>query len=107
MTRLQQMAQRRESVALQVTHFRQLRRVQFGCWLLAGLFAGSALDRGAWPASWIHGAEVPLLLWLIVSALVYFGGNICHELFEINDQLAGRSVELHEALRGGQEDKKP
>lgn len=35
---------------------------------------------------------------LLLLAVVYFGSIISHELSEVNDQLAGRSPELHKKL---------
>ena len=41
---------------------------------------------------------VPLMLSLITILISWLGPQILHELMEINDQLAGRSRELHERL---------
>jgi hypothetical protein len=42
---------------------------------------------------------------VIITAIAYYGTVICHELYEINDQLAGRSPELKNWLsnRGDRE----
>ena len=44
-------------------------------------------------------AIVPLLLSILVFPVCWWVPQIIHELVEINDQLAGRSPELHEHLK--------
>ena len=57
-----------------------------------------------WLAKYVDLGPQNLILLAIstlVVAIAYFGTIVCHELYEINDQLAGRSPELKKWLGKG------
>ena len=73
--------------------FRQLTKWQTSFYMFAGILSGLALS------SYFKTSNLILfgIIALIVAA-TYYGTILCHELYEINDQLAGRSPELKEWL---------
>jgi hypothetical protein len=75
--------------------FKQLQVGQFLCYAAAGALTGTPFSA--------HGPGEASLIVLGLSALLaavgWIGPQIVHELFEINDQLAGRSKEFHAYLR--------
>lgn len=93
----------KKTVELQVRAFRQITRFQFVIYLLTGGVLGVIVLPETWIASWIGDTSrvpaVPLLLSFATVVLTYFGGIVAHELYEVNDQLAGRSPELYEGLK--------
>ncbi len=83
---------------IQLNAYRQLNAWQAGLMLFAGVLLGMEVF-GPW------GLETQNLILLGIIALIVavaqFGTIVCHELYEINDQLAGRSPELKEWLGKG------
>lgn len=83
--------------------YRQLTNWKAGFCLFAGvLFARAVLGPWDWLAQYVDMSTENLTLLgiaAIIIAVAHFGAIICHELYEINDQLAGRSPELKEWLR--------
>ena len=75
-------------------HFRRLLIGQWLCYLAAGLLGGAAFREYGFDGSVL----APLALAAVVAAIGWLGPQIVHELAEINDQLAGRSTELHSFL---------
>ncbi len=86
----------------QLKGFRQLTAWQTGLMLFAGVLFGLALfGPWDWLARYVDLGTQNLILMGIIALIVavaYFGTVVCHELYEINDQLAGRSPELKEWL---------
>lgn len=87
---------------IQIKAFRQLTAFQTGLMLFAGaLFAMGLFGPWGWLAGHVDlGIQNLILLGIVavIVAVAYFGAIICHELYEINDQLAGRSPEFKEWL---------
>ena len=87
---------------VQLKAFRQLRAWRTGLMLFAGGLLGVAVtDSWSGLAEYIDlGTQNLILLGIValIVAVAYFGSIICHELYEINDQLAGRSPELRKRL---------
>lgn len=81
---------------IQLKAFRQLTAWQTGFMLFGGVLLGMEVF-GPW------GTQNLILLGIIalIVAVAQFGTTVCHELYEINDQLAGRSPELKEWLGKG------
>ena len=77
-----------------MNQFEQLYSGQVICFFLAGaLAAWTLIGHG------ISVSAVPsLAVCAILGAVGWLGPQIVHELSEINDQLAGRSKELHQLL---------
>ena len=82
-------------VNIQLKAFRQLLAWQTSLMLLAGVLLAMALF-----GPWGWGTQNLILLGIIglIVAVAYFGSIVCHELSEINDQLAGRSPEFKQWL---------
>jgi len=78
-----------------MSQFDTLRAGQILCWLIAGALAAVTYSEHGFVAS----AVPSFALIAILAALGWLGPQIIHELAEINDQLAGRSKELHAFLR--------
>lgn len=82
--------------------FRQIYVWRTGLMVVAGILFVLAIGAPwAWYAEYITlGIQNLILLGIValIIAVAYFGSIICHELYEINDQLAGRSSELKEWL---------
>ena len=80
---------------IQLKAFRQLTAWRTGFMLFTGVLLAMEVF-GPW------GLETQNLILLGIIALIVavaqFGTIVCHELYEINDQLAGRSPELKEWL---------
>ena len=77
----------------QLTAFRQLTRWQSSFNAFAGILLALAL--------FSNFKTLTLIVLGIIALIVvatYYGSVLCHELYEINDQLAGRSPELKEWL---------
>lgn len=68
---------------------------QIACFVAAGLLFGIVVREHGFAASSVPG----LGLSLILAVVGWIGPQIVHELAEINDQLAGRSKDLHKFLR--------
>ena len=86
---------------IRLKSFQQLYAWRAGLMLFAGGLLGVTLVGVPWLAEYIDlGIQNLMLMGLIVLivAVAYFGSIICHELYEINDQLSGRSPELREWL---------
>lgn len=81
--------------------FRQLHAWRTGLMLFAGGLLGVAVIGAPWLAEYIDlGTQNLILLGIIalIVAVAYFGSIICHELYEINDQLGASSGEHPEWL---------
>ena len=90
--------------AFQDMLYQQLVAWKYVFFFLAGALIGVALfGRPGWMIKHINLAL--LGFGVIITAIAYYGTVICHELYEINDQLAGRSPELKNWLsnRGDRE----
>lgn len=87
---------------IQLKAFRQINAWRTGLMMFAGiLFVLAVGGPWGWPAEYITlGTQNLILLGIValIIAVAYFGSIICHELYEINDQLAGRSPELKKWL---------
>jgi len=84
---------------IQLKAFRKLTAWQTGLMLFAGVLLGMEIF-GPW--GWLETQNVILLgIIALIVAVAQFGTTVCHELYEINDQLAGRSPELKEWLGKG------
>ena len=87
---------------LQLKSFRQLTTLRTGLILFAGiLLVVAVIGPPSWLADYIDlGTQNLILLGVIalIVAVAYFGVIVCHELYEINDQLSGRSLEHKELL---------
>lgn len=81
---------------VQLKAFRQLHAWRISLMLFAGgILAIAVIGPSIWLAEYIDlGTQNLILLGVIalIVAVSYFGSIICHELYEINDQLAGRST---------------
>ena len=77
---------------------------QYATYFVLAVLTGFSLwGHDGWLSALISKEHVPLVIGFVVSVvIVQFLGNIWHELVEINDQLAGRSPELHKIFRTGQ-----
>ena len=77
---------------IQLKAFRQFTDWRTGLMPFAGVLFESR--------PWVRGGGSPNTIFLGIIALIvavaYFGTIVCHELYEINDQRAGRSPELKE-----------
>lgn len=74
---------------------------QFGLMSCAGGLIGQALlGPHGWLGKFDLGTQNLILLGIVtlVVAIANFGAIICHQLYEINDQLSGRSPEFMEWL---------
>ncbi len=87
---------------IQLKAFRQLNAWQTGLMLFAGVLLGMEIfGPWGWLADYIDLETQNLILLGIIALIVavaQFCTIVCHELYEINDQLAGRSPELKEWL---------
>ena len=79
-----------------MSRFNNLLVGQFACFLIAVLLAVITIKEYGFAASGV----ASLGLAAILAAIGWLGPQIVHELAEINDQLSGRSKELHAFLRG-------
>ena len=90
---------------IQAKAFRQLTAWRTGFMLFAGVLLGmEVFGPWGWLADHIDLETQNLILLGIIALIVavaQFGTIVCHELYEINDQLAGRSPELKEWLGKG------
>ena len=77
----------------QVKAFQDLTFWRNGLIMFAGGLSGVALF-GPWDTENL----IVLGIAALIVAVAYFCAVVCHELYEINDQLAGRSPELQEWL---------
>ena len=76
--------------------YHHLMTAQTTAWFAVGLLGVSTLFAFGFTGE----AIIPIIGCAILGAVGYFGSVIAHELGEVNDQLAGRSPELREWVRG-------
>ena len=81
--------------------YQQLYVTQITSYLVGGFLIGWAVFTPDWVESLIGPSAItPIALGAIIMVLATYLPQVVHELAEINDQLAGRSREFHELLKG-------
>ena len=82
--------------------FTQILRWQMGMYFISAALAGWALlGQDGWLSGYLTPSSTTLVaVILLVVSVTHFLGNILHELYEINDQLAGRAKEFRDVIRG-------
>ena len=79
--------------------YKQLRFIQIVLYLGLGILFGALLAPSSWAGELISADEVAHFALIAVGfAFAYYVPQIVHELMKLNDQLAGRSPELHSFL---------
>lgn len=81
--------------------YQQLFASQLISYVVGGFLVGWAAFTPAWMGRLIDPSAIaPIALGAIILVLATYLPQVVHELAEINDQLAGRSKEFHELLKG-------
>lgn len=78
-----------------MTRFERLVAGQIILLIIAGALAGVSFSEHGFSAA----AVSDLALCTLLAVIGWLGPQIVHELAEVNDQLAGRSKELHRFLQ--------